>query len=141
MESEDNEGEDDGESDGGVGTPPDSPSNTLDSAKPLSPGEFDPTIDVYAIKSNDGESRPPQLGLRRFNPSSIGSLARPLSGNNLLCVWLVMQNREKQNCVRVFSCTSALAESQFLKLMFMSFHFHYEREREKKNVYHSGSSL
>ena len=102
VESEDNEGEDDGESDGGVGTPPDSPSNTLDSAKPLSPGEFDPTIDVYAIKSNDGESRPPQLGLRRFNPSSIGSLARPLSGNNLLCVWLVMQNREKQNCVRVF---------------------------------------
>uniref|UniRef100_A0A8C5A0H6 Phosphatidylinositol 5-phosphate 4-kinase type-2 alpha n=1 Tax=Gadus morhua TaxID=8049 RepID=A0A8C5A0H6_GADMO len=51
VESEDNEGEDDGESDGGVGTPPDSPSNTLDSAKPLSPGEFDPTIDVYAIKS------------------------------------------------------------------------------------------
>ncbi|XP_056439986.1 phosphatidylinositol 5-phosphate 4-kinase type-2 alpha isoform X1 [Gadus chalcogrammus] len=57
VESEDNEGEDDGESDGGVGTPPDSPSNTLDSAKPLSPGEFDPTIDVYAIKSNDGAPR------------------------------------------------------------------------------------
>ena len=56
VESEDNEGEDEGESDGGVGTPPDSPSNTLDSTKPLSPGEFDPTIDVYAIKSNDGES-------------------------------------------------------------------------------------
>ena len=60
VESEDNEGEDEGESDGGVGTPPDSPSNTLDSTKPLSPGEFDPTIDVYAIKSNDGES--PLLG-------------------------------------------------------------------------------
>lgn len=56
VDSEDNEAEDDGESDGGgVGTPPDSPSNTLDSTKPLSPGEFDPSIDVYAIKSNDGE--------------------------------------------------------------------------------------
>lgn len=53
VESEDNnEGtEEEGESDGGgVGTPPDSPSNTL------APGEFDPTIDVYAIKSSDSES-------------------------------------------------------------------------------------
>ncbi|KAJ3611560.1 hypothetical protein NHX12_021575 [Muraenolepis orangiensis] len=33
------------------------PSNTLDSTKPLSPGEFDPTIDVYAIKSNGGAPR------------------------------------------------------------------------------------
>ncbi|KAM4543755.1 phosphatidylinositol 5-phosphate 4-kinase type-2 alpha isoform 1-T1 [Fundulus diaphanus] len=58
VESEDNEAEEEGESDGGViGTPPDSPSNTLDSTKPLSPGEFDPTIDVYAIKSNDGAPR------------------------------------------------------------------------------------
>ncbi|KAK0140748.1 Phosphatidylinositol 5-phosphate 4-kinase type-2 alpha [Merluccius polli] len=58
VESEDNEGEEEGESDGGgVGTPPDSPSNTLDSTKPLSPGEFDPTIDVYAIKSNDSAPR------------------------------------------------------------------------------------
>jgi len=56
VESEDNEPEEDGESDeGGIGTPPDSPSNTLDSNKPLSPGEFDPAIDVYAIKSNDSE--------------------------------------------------------------------------------------
>ena len=56
VESEDNEAEEEGESDGGgIGTPPDSPSNTLDSTKPLSPGEFDPAIDVYAIKSNDGE--------------------------------------------------------------------------------------
>lgn len=56
VDSEDNEAEDDGESDGGgVGTPPDSPSNTLDSTKPLSPGEFDPSIDVYAIKSNDSK--------------------------------------------------------------------------------------
>ncbi|KAK6299571.1 phosphatidylinositol 5-phosphate 4-kinase type-2 alpha-like isoform X1 [Coregonus clupeaformis] len=57
VESEDNEGDDEGESDGGIGSPPDSPSNTLDSTKPLSPGEFDPTIDVYAIKSNDGAPR------------------------------------------------------------------------------------
>lgn len=56
VESEDNEGEEEGESDGGIiGTPPDSPSNTLDSAKPLSPGDFDPSIDVYAIKSHDSE--------------------------------------------------------------------------------------
>lgn len=56
VESEDNEAEEEGESDGGgIGTPPDSPSNTLDSTKPLSPGEFDPTIDVYAIKSNESE--------------------------------------------------------------------------------------
>ncbi|XP_061821485.1 phosphatidylinositol 5-phosphate 4-kinase type-2 alpha isoform X6 [Nerophis lumbriciformis] len=59
VESEDNEAEEEGgESDGGViGTPPDSPSNTLDSTKPLSPGEFDPTIDVYAIKSSDTAPR------------------------------------------------------------------------------------
>ncbi|XP_075948933.1 phosphatidylinositol 5-phosphate 4-kinase type-2 alpha-like [Anarhichas minor] len=54
VESEDNEPEEEGESDGGgIGTPPDSPSNTLDSTKHLSPGEFDPAIDVYAIRSND----------------------------------------------------------------------------------------
>lgn len=62
VESEDNEGDDEGESDGGiVGTPPDSPSNTLDSTKPLSPGDFDPTIDVYAIKSHDSKWRLWQL--------------------------------------------------------------------------------
>ncbi|XP_073682086.1 phosphatidylinositol 5-phosphate 4-kinase type-2 alpha isoform X2 [Garra rufa] len=55
-ESEDNDaGEEEGaESDGGAtGSPPDSPSNTLDSNRPLGPGEFDPVIDVYAIKSNE----------------------------------------------------------------------------------------
>uniref|UniRef100_A0A1A7Y8Z0 1-phosphatidylinositol-5-phosphate 4-kinase n=1 Tax=Iconisemion striatum TaxID=60296 RepID=A0A1A7Y8Z0_9TELE len=58
LESEDNEVEEEGESDGGgIGTPPDSPSNTLDSNKPLCPGEFDPSIDVYAIKSNDSAPR------------------------------------------------------------------------------------
>lgn len=63
VETEDIEAEEEGESDGGViGTPPDSPSNTLDSTKPLSPGEFDPTIDVYAIKSNDSECLSNWLG-------------------------------------------------------------------------------
>uniref|UniRef100_A0A8C1GUU8 Phosphatidylinositol 5-phosphate 4-kinase type-2 alpha n=1 Tax=Cyprinus carpio TaxID=7962 RepID=A0A8C1GUU8_CYPCA len=58
VESEDNDGEEEGESDGGiVGTPPDSPSNTLDSTKPLSPGDFNPSIDVYAIKSHDNSPR------------------------------------------------------------------------------------
>ncbi|XP_051991038.1 phosphatidylinositol 5-phosphate 4-kinase type-2 alpha-like isoform X3 [Xyrauchen texanus] len=59
-ESEDNDaGEEEGtESDGGAtGSPPDSPSNTLDSNRPLGPGEFDPTIDVYAIKSHESASK------------------------------------------------------------------------------------
>lgn len=57
-ESEDNDaGEEEGtESDGAAtGSPPDSPSNTLDINRPLGPGEFDPTIDVYAIKSHESE--------------------------------------------------------------------------------------
>ncbi|XP_015210087.1 phosphatidylinositol 5-phosphate 4-kinase type-2 alpha isoform X2 [Lepisosteus oculatus] len=59
MECEENEGEEDAESDGThpVGTPPDSPSNTLDSSKPMGPGEFDPAIDVYAIKSHETAPR------------------------------------------------------------------------------------
>ncbi|MBN3312521.1 PI42A kinase, partial [Atractosteus spatula] len=59
MECEENEGEEDAESDGThpVGTPPDSPSNTLDSSKPMGPGEFDPAIDVYAIKSHENAPR------------------------------------------------------------------------------------
>uniref|UniRef100_A0AAR2KY65 Phosphatidylinositol 5-phosphate 4-kinase type-2 alpha n=1 Tax=Pygocentrus nattereri TaxID=42514 RepID=A0AAR2KY65_PYGNA len=62
-ESEDNDaGEEEGtESDGGVtGSPPDSPSNTLDSNKPLGPGEFDTNVDVYAIRSNESESYAPK---------------------------------------------------------------------------------
>lgn len=57
-EIEENEGgeEEGAESDGGVtGSPPESPSNTLDSSKPLGPGEFDPTVDVYAIRSHESE--------------------------------------------------------------------------------------
>ncbi|KAF5892140.1 phosphatidylinositol 5-phosphate 4-kinase type-2 alpha-like isoform X2 [Clarias magur] len=55
-EVEENEGgeEEGAESDGGVtGSPPESPSNTLDSNRPLGPGEFDPTVDVYAIRSHE----------------------------------------------------------------------------------------
>ncbi|XP_058228738.1 phosphatidylinositol 5-phosphate 4-kinase type-2 alpha isoform X2 [Hemibagrus wyckioides] len=55
-EIEENEGgeEEGAESDGGVtGSPPESPSNTLDSNKPLGPGEFDPSVDVYAIRSHE----------------------------------------------------------------------------------------
>ncbi|KAG8573697.1 hypothetical protein GDO81_012502 [Engystomops pustulosus] len=59
VESEDNDGEEEGESDGThpIGTPPDSPGNTLNSTKPLPPGEFDPTIDVYGIKSHENAPR------------------------------------------------------------------------------------
>ncbi|XP_028659188.1 phosphatidylinositol 5-phosphate 4-kinase type-2 alpha isoform X1 [Erpetoichthys calabaricus] len=59
VELEENDGEEDAESDGThpVGTPPDSPGNTLSSSKPLLPGEFDPTIDVYAIKSHENAPR------------------------------------------------------------------------------------
>ncbi|KAM9439338.1 phosphatidylinositol 5-phosphate 4-kinase type-2 alpha isoform 3-T3 [Clarias gariepinus] len=55
-EVEENEGgeEEGAESDGGVtGSPPESPSNTLDSNRPLGPGEFDPSVDVYAIRSHE----------------------------------------------------------------------------------------
>ncbi|KAK6490290.1 phosphatidylinositol 5-phosphate 4-kinase type-2 alpha-like isoform X1 [Huso huso] len=59
MECEENEGEEDVESDGTypMGTPPDSPGNTLNSNRALPPGEFDPAIDVYAIKSHDNAPR------------------------------------------------------------------------------------
>uniref|UniRef100_A0A8D0CGK2 Phosphatidylinositol 5-phosphate 4-kinase type-2 alpha n=1 Tax=Scleropages formosus TaxID=113540 RepID=A0A8D0CGK2_SCLFO len=58
VESEDNEGDEEGESDGGiVGTPPDSPSNTLDNNKPFGAGEFDSAIDVFAIKSHENAPR------------------------------------------------------------------------------------
>ncbi|XP_018122766.1 phosphatidylinositol 5-phosphate 4-kinase type-2 alpha isoform X2 [Xenopus laevis] len=59
VDSEDNDGEEEGESDGTypVGTPPDSPGNTLNSTRPLAPGEFDPAIDVYGIKCHDNAPR------------------------------------------------------------------------------------
>ncbi|ERE77616.1 phosphatidylinositol-5-phosphate 4-kinase type-2 alpha-like protein [Cricetulus griseus] len=59
VEYEENEGEEEGESDGThpIGTPPDSPGNTLNSSPPLAPGEFDPNIDVYAIKCHENSPR------------------------------------------------------------------------------------
>nr|XP_023656028.1 phosphatidylinositol 5-phosphate 4-kinase type-2 alpha isoform X2 [Paramormyrops kingsleyae] len=58
VEIEDNDGEEEGESDGGlVSTPPDSPSNTLDNNRVFGTGEFDPNIDVYALRSHDNAPR------------------------------------------------------------------------------------
>ncbi|XP_064906859.1 phosphatidylinositol 5-phosphate 4-kinase type-2 alpha isoform X3 [Numenius arquata] len=59
VECEENDGEEEGESDGThpIGTPPDSPGNTLNSSLPLAPGEFDPAIDVYGIKSHENAPR------------------------------------------------------------------------------------
>lgn len=42
---------------GSFGTPPDSPGNPLNCGGFFGPGEFDPSVDVYAIKSRDGERR------------------------------------------------------------------------------------
>ncbi|KAG7259913.1 hypothetical protein CRUP_017480 [Coryphaenoides rupestris] len=97
VESEDNnEGaEEEAESDDGrVGTPPDSPSNTLNSSKPLAPGEFDPTIDVYAIKSSDmlcpksGNDRNGYLDLADPSTSMVGSNSPGASGLLLSSVLL-----------------------------------------------------
>ncbi|EPY74679.1 phosphatidylinositol 5-phosphate 4-kinase type-2 alpha [Camelus ferus] len=59
VECEENDGEEEGESDGThpIGTPPDSPGNTLNSSPPLAPGEFDPNIDVYGIKCHENSPR------------------------------------------------------------------------------------
>ncbi|XP_078394395.1 phosphatidylinositol 5-phosphate 4-kinase type-2 alpha [Cetorhinus maximus] len=60
FEDEEDEGESDGagaHTTGSCGTPPDSPGNVLNSSRPLAPGEFDPTIDVYAIKSHENSLR------------------------------------------------------------------------------------
>ena len=40
---------------GSFGTPPDSPGNLLNFGGFFGPGEFDPSVDVYAIKSHDGK--------------------------------------------------------------------------------------
>lgn len=42
---------------GSFGTPPDSPGNPLNCGGFFGPGEFDPSVDVYAIKSRDGEEQ------------------------------------------------------------------------------------
>ncbi|XP_060705027.1 phosphatidylinositol 5-phosphate 4-kinase type-2 beta isoform X4 [Hemiscyllium ocellatum] len=59
MEVEEKGDEEDCENDGmghpvgSYGTPPDSPGNMLNFPRIFGPGEFDPTVDVYAIKSYD----------------------------------------------------------------------------------------
>lgn len=40
---------------GSFGTPPDSPGNPLNCGGFFGPGEFDPSVDVYAIKSHESE--------------------------------------------------------------------------------------
>ncbi|XP_031417701.1 phosphatidylinositol 5-phosphate 4-kinase type-2 beta isoform X1 [Clupea harengus] len=67
MDVEGTGDDDDYDADGGpmtgsFGTPPDSPGNLLNFAGFFGPGEFDPSVDVYAIRSHDGEQR---IGDRR----------------------------------------------------------------------------
>lgn len=50
---------------GSFGTPPDSPGNPLNCGGFFGPGEFDPSVDVYAIKSRDGEETLTSVCLRR----------------------------------------------------------------------------
>ncbi|XP_043911227.1 phosphatidylinositol 5-phosphate 4-kinase type-2 beta [Protopterus annectens] len=64
MDVEDRAEEEDLENDvtgtnpiGSYGTPPDSPGNLLNAPRFFGPGEFDPTVDVYAMKSHDNASR------------------------------------------------------------------------------------
>ncbi|XP_043530769.1 phosphatidylinositol 5-phosphate 4-kinase type-2 beta isoform X2 [Chiloscyllium plagiosum] len=63
MEVEEKGDEEDCENDGmghpvgSYGTPPDSPGNMLNFPRIFGPGEFDPTVDVYAIKSHDNAPR------------------------------------------------------------------------------------
>lgn len=42
------------------GTPPDSPGNLLSTPRFFGPGEFDPSVDVYAMKSHESEWNPPR---------------------------------------------------------------------------------
>lgn len=57
------------------GTPPDSPGNLLSFPRFFGPGEFDPSVDVYAMKSHDSKwepvPAPPTAGSR---PSHLGPL-------------------------------------------------------------------
>ncbi|KAA8594517.1 hypothetical protein FQN60_011652 [Etheostoma spectabile] len=52
-EEYDNDGMGGGVLTGSFGTPPDSPGNPLNCGGFFGPGEFDPSVDVYAIKSHD----------------------------------------------------------------------------------------
>ena len=59
---------------GSFGTPPDSPGNPLNCGGFFGPGDFDPSVDVYAIKSRDGEETltpPPPPPEKKWNMSSL----------------------------------------------------------------------
>lgn len=64
---------------GSFGTPPDSPGNPLNCGGFFGPGEFDPSVDVYAIKSRDGEET--------FDlcPSQTPTFAFPIQGKSETC--------------------------------------------------------
>jgi len=62
MEVEDRAEDEECENDGlggnpisSYGTPPDSPGNLLNYPRFFGPGEFDPSVDVYAMKSHESE--------------------------------------------------------------------------------------
>jgi len=60
---EEEEYDNDGVLTGSFGTPPDSPGNPLTCGGFFGPGEFDPSVDVYAINSHDSEGlTPARLG-------------------------------------------------------------------------------
>lgn len=63
MEVEERAEEEECENDGvggsllcSYGTPPDSPGNLLSFPRFFGPGEFDPSVDVYAMKSHESKS-------------------------------------------------------------------------------------
>lgn len=65
MEVEERAEEEESENDGmggnplcSYGTPPDSPGNLLSFPRFFGPGEFDPSVDVYAMKSHESKSGP-----------------------------------------------------------------------------------
>lgn len=52
------------------GTPPDSPGNLLSFPRFFGPGEFDPSVDVYAMKSHESKQEPvPALSTSGPHPS------------------------------------------------------------------------
>lgn len=76
--AEDEECENDGVSGNllcSYGTPPDSPGNLLSFPRFFGPGEFDPSVDVYAMKSHESKSEPvPALPMAGSHPSHLGPL-------------------------------------------------------------------
>lgn len=76
---------------GSFGTPPDSPGNPLNCGGFFGPGEFDPSVDVYAIKSRDGEET------SRLCPPQTRTFAFPIQGEkkrNLLSLLQVLSRKK-----------------------------------------------